>query len=185
MAIERAEINRADHPASRAVERQPRQAGGDGRSDRRLEPQGPSAGLTGVPDSHDLLSFDRPPSAPPRHVWPPPRLWQPRVRVPALGGSDTTLRSGRLTAETPLQAPAVCNRRNAEHLAREVACRRKDNTSLRLGHRAPGCSIIAQHGRHHRLLFPDGPHVHPHITLRRHPGTAVYARSVRGTSDGR
>ena len=48
----------ADHPASRAVERQPRQAGGDGRSDPSGRTQGPSAGLTGVPDSHDLLSFE-------------------------------------------------------------------------------------------------------------------------------
>jgi len=56
--IERAQIDRPDLTARRARERKPREASRDGGPDRRVEPQGSTAGLPRVPDRNNLLRFD-------------------------------------------------------------------------------------------------------------------------------
>jgi hypothetical protein len=55
MPIQRPQINQAENATPWAGEYQPGEAGCDGGADRRIEPQGSAAGLTGVLDLDDLL----------------------------------------------------------------------------------------------------------------------------------
>jgi hypothetical protein len=56
--VECAEVDRPDLAAGRAGEAQPRKSRCNRCAYRRVEPQGPAAGLTRVPDGHDLLRVD-------------------------------------------------------------------------------------------------------------------------------
>jgi hypothetical protein len=57
MTVESAQVDRAELPARRAGECQPRKAGRNRGADCRVEPQGPAAGLPRIPDGDGLLSL--------------------------------------------------------------------------------------------------------------------------------
>jgi hypothetical protein len=58
MTVESARVYRGVLPATRAGQREPRDAGRDGSANRRIEPQGAPAGLSGIPDGDNLLRIN-------------------------------------------------------------------------------------------------------------------------------